>query len=343
MSKPSAKKIQVIGFITFALILLGLSLTLFFLDQNKDVRQQAFVGTSDVNDYCPGGECVAEFVKSKSGEYSSPTGVYSLYYDQDVWQTAAIPSKATSTDQEQSFFVSSTPWGFATIYLNAVALSEAQSEMSVLALVTNLETQISSNLAENIRYVGKEIVYLNNREAIRFDFSEVILGRETTYQEYVLLGDNHYVEAEARSSGTFGMTAMIENLLGSIKIGVEAQVKGTTDEQTFNDLELSELVSPSVANVLHLYCKEVLVSPELKANYLKSSYPFCSGMTGSGFLVGESGLVATNGHVVTSYPEQDFFMNLSMGHPVFVEFVVDFVRDPAGHGAGDAVPGPGIV
>ncbi|MBT4123854.1 MAG: trypsin-like serine protease [Candidatus Pacebacteria bacterium] len=312
----------------------GLS-ALIFLNESQDSRQQAWVGKSDSNEFCINGECV------ESGEevntFISLQNVYRVNLINSSWKKSVIPKTNLQNNSDASFFVSRDEFGFATIFLNSVLLGSEYSNLNIIDFSDVLERKITSNLNRNVSYRGKEIINLGERIVVRYEFIEKILDSEAIYYEYVIPGKRHYLEAEVRSTETHSIENKIKLFLNSLEFVEEVgTVKGvSTDEVVFAESEIAELVKPSVANVLYIYCKELRVSPEIPVIYLKPSYSFCNGSFGSGFVVDGSGMIATNGHVVMSYPEQDLIGGLNKGDQAIATFVVDFVRE--------AVAGQGVA
>lgn len=300
----------------------GLS-ALIFLNSNQDIRQQAWLGSNDlgldcVNGECGGQELVEPFISAKNNYKINLTS-------SSDWQ------QVTDKDldgNDPSLFVFRSEFGYVTAFLDINILTEQEVGLRTDQLADKFAEELATKNGDN--YLGMEIIDLGKRTAIRYEFTEEIMGEKATYYEYVIPGKKHYIEAEVRLNPSWVVDKKLTEFLNTITfIGeVDGEVKGaTTDHFTFAESEIAELVKPSVANVLHLYCKEIKVSSELPTTYLRPSYQFCNGNYGSGFLVDGAGLLATNGHVVTTYPEQDLIGGLNQGDPAIAGFLVDFVRE----------------
>jgi len=300
----------------------GLS-ALFFLNQSQDLRQQAWIGDNDLAGVCQGGNCETadqDLFISKASFYR-----VNLLKNPD-WRLASLADLQDLTGNDPSLFVFRNEFGFATILLDSFQFSDQEKGLTVTQLAASFEQKLK--LKEN--YLGKEIIDLGQKTVIRFEFFEELLGQKATYYEYFIPGKSSYLEAEVRFTPSLLVDQKVTEFLNSVELITDGDglVKGaTTDKPAFAEAEITTLVKPSVANILHLYCKEIRLSNELPVNYLQRSYQFCNGNYGSGFLVAGNGLVATNGHVVTTYPEQDLIGGLNQGDQVIATFVVDFVRE----------------
>lgn len=90
-----------------------------------------------------------------------------------------------------------------------------------------------------------------------------------------------------------------ESRLGAVLDGLTftKTVDATTlNHQPSNSELISTLYGPSVVKIYNLYCMDISLDGALLASNL------CRGVTGTGFLVGSQGHVATNGHVAANDP-----------------------------------------
>lgn len=85
--------------------------------------------------------------------------------------------------------------------------------------------------------------------------------------------------------------------------------------------KISSLFSPAVVKIYNLYCMSISING---VPYLSK---LCNGGTGSGFLVGSDGYVATNGHVSTSNPKdvviEDALTYIAVGDPSWFNVLAD--------------------
>ena len=312
-----------ISFILIVFVMLAGLSALLFLNENQDLRQQAWIGNNDAGSKCVGGDCEGEALEAFISEGKN----YQVKTEGGFWQKADDSELDGVSGNDISLFKFRTELGFATVFLDTFDLTEEESALSIDELGSTFESKFKET---NDTYIGMEIIDLGEKMAIRYKFTEEILGGEASYYEYLIPGKGKYIEAEVRTTISAPMKRNLLSFLNSIEFTdeVSGEVKGaTTDEVVFAESEITELVKPSVANVLYLYCKEIRLSQEIPSVYLRSSYPYCGGGFGSGFVVDGSGLLATNGHVVMSYPEQDLIGGLNGGSKEIAIFLVDFVRE----------------
>ncbi|MFZ5437991.1 MAG: S1C family serine protease [Patescibacteria group bacterium] len=315
----------------------GLS-ALIFLNDNQDLRQQAWLGNNDVGSNCLNGECDSQDL---SEVFISSQNNYRLALSGNTgWQQA--------TDQDlpgndPSLFIFRNEFGFASVYLDIYELTEEEKQLTIDQLATAFSEKLAIEKGDD--YLAMDLVDLGERTVIRYQFTEEIMGEKAVYYEFVIPGKDHYLEAEVRLTPSTVVDSKLTEFFNAVAFIEEngGLVKGvTTDEFVFAESEIAELVKPSVANILHLYCKEIRVSKEIPAVYLRPSYQFCNGNFGSGFLVDGSGLLATNGHVVTTYPEEDLIGGLNQGDQAIASFLVDFVREALATKGLQTTPAEGV-
>jgi serine protease Do len=87
------------------------------------------------------------------------------------------------------------------------------------------------------------------------------------------------------------------DIIDTLMLKPPVQVLGMTLDQSS---WLTNLIRPSVVQVFNQYCTQASISGV--ANSVV--YPFCHLSYGTGFFVDDKGHIATNGHVVTTTPEQ---------------------------------------
>ena len=68
----------------------GLS-ALIFLNENQDLRQQAWLGNNDAGDSCVGGNCAAGLADGDL--FTSPNNVYRVNLANSGWKIAELPEK----------------------------------------------------------------------------------------------------------------------------------------------------------------------------------------------------------------------------------------------------------
>ncbi len=316
----------------FLVILLVISLlvvTVPMLDINLDFRKQAKVGDADVD--------FSQTTKVKNeqftGEYSSKENRYFTSYNSKIWEEQEIPETVTTTDSDNSYFVTKDRMNFSTIYISSQELSKVfKTAFAQKTTVEDLNKFADSlekgfnlkspNKYSKITYVGREIVDFNGHMAIRFEFAEELFGQSTSYYEYAVPNKNYYIEVETKSVNEYAGKILVEDFIKNISFEKKlATVLGEMTELT--ESQSTALVKPSVVNIIHTFCDQIKGAPEYT---FLGTYEICNGAQGSGFFVGEN-YIATNGHVVTSFPEETVIANFIIFNPQIENFIVDYIKE----------------
>ncbi len=325
--KSISKKNYILLAILLIISLLLISVPVF--DLNFDFRKQAKVGDSDI-DFS---STTTRVNSQLTGSFSSAENRYFIAYNSNVWEEQIVPETVTTTDSDNSYFVTKDRTNFSTVYISSQELPAAyKTEFSEEVTTEGLEKFAdsleksfnlkSANKYATISYVGRELVDFNGSQAIRFEFSEELFGESSSYYEYVVPNKTYYIEVETKSVNKFTAQLLVEDFIKNISFEKDiAMVLGEMDE--FNESQSTALVKPSVVSIVHTFCDEIKGRSDL--SYLKT-YQVCNGAKGSGFFVGDN-YIATNGHVVANFPEEAVIANLLTFNPQIGDFILDYIKE----------------
>ena len=190
----------------------------------------------------------------------------------------------------------------------------------------------NSSATEDItgKLVDKEKTSFNSFDAYKLTFQHSILGYNLLNYQYVVKSQNNYYLITEGASSLLNSKPYLDNLNSSITFltpGEDSNILGASTTNATGDIlseaQITALVKPSVVNIVHLYCQTINIG--VSTPFMKPSYKICSGMKGSGFVVNESGYIATNGHIVKVYPEEMMIISFLDGHAV--PFLVDLIKE----------------
>lgn len=234
-------------------------------------------------------------------EYKSAVGNYQLIYDQRFWQRS---------DQEDQVFGSRAVLKLNQEYgLARIDIIEGQSDQNLEILASQIIKKTSPAIlvsSQQVQFKGK-VSLLNN-------YTEKVVGQDVSFSQQIIKDENTFIVLEKRAPQLGYNQAYMENLLEGFSFKnslFSPQVKGVSDiSSDLTTIELVDLVRPSVASIVYLYCLDIVNLQPAVTGMLAPKYSFCGLSKGSGFLVNEKGYLATNGHVAKIFAEEGLVNNL---------------------------------
>lgn len=227
-------------------------------------------------------------------EFISPKGYYKLPYDQRQWTVSKSDSGV--------IFTLNNEYGAARL-----DIVEGESEKDLTSLTNEIVAELSSSP------VAIEAAEFNGKPSYTLTYKQEVLDVDTYYYQKIVKNENKFFIFEERVPQLGYNQSFVNNLLQNTSFisSQTEKVKGVSDSA--NDLttvQLVDLIRPSVVNIVYAYCLEIInLQPQL-SGLIKPQYNFCSSGKGSGFIVNEEGIIATNGHVAKIYPEEALITNL---------------------------------
>lgn len=228
-------------------------------------------------------------------EFTSPKTFYKLTFDKRYWTTQKLATKV--------IFNLNREYGFARL-----DIIEGESGKDLTSLTQDLIKSSSSApiKVEEVQFKGKSAQSLTYREQV--------LDQDVYFEKLIFKEGTRFVILEKRVPKLGYNQSFLDNLLQNLSFNsleTAGGIKGISSFLTdLTTVELVDLVRPSVVSIVYTYCLDI-VNLEPKLSLLsQSKYQFCSASKGSGFIINEIGVVATNGHVVKVFPEEGLVSNL---------------------------------
>lgn len=233
-------------------------------------------------------------------EFNSPKGWYRLPYDQKQWAAQTQPDESWGS---RVIFNLRHEYGYARL-----DIIEGESEKE-LDLLKDEIIQRSPG-----RPVKVELTQFKGKSSYLLTYQEEIFGEDVYYDQQIIKEGDKFLIFEKRFPRLSSLLFYLDNLLEGFSLSNSQalpQAKGITNSSNgLTTVELVDLIRPSIANIIHVYCLDIInLQPDL-SSFSKDQYSFCNLTKGSGFVVNEKGMIATNGHVVKVYPEEGLVANL---------------------------------
>lgn len=233
-------------------------------------------------------------------EFVSPKAQYKLFFDQRQWTHLIQPDETFGL---RVVFNLNKEYGSARL-----DIVEGESGKTLDSLKDEIirESALIPAAIESTQFKEKPSYLVS--------YKNEILGQDSYYYQQIVKEENRFFIFEKRVPQLGYDQSYLDNLLQGIMFsGSESsrEVKGLQDVLAdLTTVELVDLIRPSVANIVYVFCLEINNLKAELSGLINPKYNFCALAKGSGFIVHEKGVVATNGHVVKIYPEEGLVTNL---------------------------------
>lgn len=246
-------------------------------------------------------------------ELVSPTGSYRVSYNQRQWDKVDKPDEIFGS---RVIFNLRQDYGYARL-----DIVEGGSEKDLDGIKDEIINKSASKPA------GIEFTTYKDKASYLLTFKETVFGEEVFYYRQIIKTNRGFVMFEKRFPQLGYSRNYLEGLLSGISLDdqINSQVKGISDSATnLATVELVDMVRPSIVSIVHAFCVDIInLKPQI-SKLSKDKYNFCGVLKGSGFVVSERGIIATNGHIAKFYPEEGLATNLLSGGTQ--AFVTDLIR-----------------
>lgn len=239
-------------------------------------------------------------------EFTSLRYLYSLAYDNRLWVPQRLGNRARFNLNQE--------YGFARL-----DIVEGESDQDLDSLTQEIIKGSAPVKVEAAEFQGKPAYLLT--------YKEEVVGEDVYFYKQIVKENNKYLILEKRAANLGDSNLFLDNLLTNLSFANAAspQVKGIASAaDNLTTVELVDLVRPSIVNVVYVYCLDIVNLAPASSVLSKPKYNFCSLSKGSGFIINEQGVVATNGHVARVYPEEGLVANLLQ--PGSRDFSTDLIR-----------------
>lgn len=235
-------------------------------------------------------------------EFTSPRYLYSLSYDNRLWVSQKLGNRARFNLKQE--------YGFARL-----DIVEGESDQDL--------DRLSQEIIKESAPVKVEQIQFQEKPSYLLTYKEQVIGEDIFFYKQIVKDNSKFLILEKRAPNLSNGNLFLDDLLS--KLSFTPKVKGIASlPDNLSTVELVDLVRPSIANIVYVYCLDITNLVSASSVLSKPKYRFCGLSKGSGFIINEQGVVATNGHVAKIYPEEGLVTNLLQ--PGGREFSTDLIR-----------------
>ena len=231
-------------------------------------------------------------------EFISPQNHYKLVYNQTMW----TPTVETAYDGSTVVFTLNKAYGFARL-----DIIEGKSRNDLESLKNELLANSPS------APVSIEASMFHGKPSYEMHYKEEILGENVFYSRHLVKNGDAFVIFEKRAPQLAHDETFLDTIIQSVSLtdAKTQEVQGASSSLSeLTSVQLVDLVRPSIVQIVHIYCLEINTLQPLRSGLAKPVYTFCTSTKGSGFVVNEEGIIATNGHIAYVYPQEALVANL---------------------------------
>ena len=254
---------------------------------------------------------------------------FEIRYDPRLWEEQIAPKVP---DSEKTILLSLRhEFGSATFQLtsfsNAYLKEIVGNEKKLVGNSNYPDIEYAMRYFEKSFPIGRVLSHdkteVGGQPAYKLTIEEEYFGKTSNYFLFYVNAYDKLYQLTVKYDQISNASESISTLLDNISFyKTESNVYGIMSDKTagrdYDIPQLVELVKPSVINIVVLKCIKITGKG---LQFVQPEYNFCAYGKGSGFFVTQTGVIATNGHVLNAYPEQ------TLVEQVFTSTAYPFVQD----------------
>ncbi len=336
MNKKATIIFIVLLLVSTAIVIYNTGLPQTIIGNASTGKQPTFSGSSSVSmsQMSNAFDAIRSPEANRKRFYQSDVFEYALSYDSILWkQTLQTPPPGVA---QRNLLTLSSDTGRGKVTIDVKPLEVAQdgdkSNLSDDELRDQIVDTLEATYKNDGSFVSSLDMALGQTNARKITRQEHHFGQDIPFDEYIIVGNTYSYHIVAKYDEISLAKQAIDQLLSTFAIGDSAKkVLGITAYEnkvivpTYEATQLVELAKPSVASIVHVHCYTVSPKDISRLRFLQTGYRFCFVSKGSGVVISSDGLLATNGHVVKSYPEEMIVKNLF--EEGLTGFTTDLVRE----------------